>query len=180
MMFVLLSLIDFAQSNALLKYKGAWFLDGINSAGVSTINIINASSIKLTYEATVIDPETGDFKNASIECTADSSIKPAYTSYVLRDTIVFDTILDYSKGDERFINPDLKVNDSILKKNVHAYKNIVIKDTRVNGKAEVFSYNTKCIDDNLKIELVFYSDNKGLIIYHYRDRTEKGNLSKRQ
>lgn len=158
-----------AQNQPLLKYKGVWSVsreDGWQT-DIKEIEILDDSKLTLKTLAQFVDVETGEATEETLQCYSDTTTAPRYFYHALKDTTFLDTILDFSHGDERFVNPNLVVNDSIFARSEKVYKGFIIKNIQDTPFADVFNFKIDCTEKMQMIECVFYSDKRGTLIVYY-------------
>ncbi|MFI5222241.1 MAG: hypothetical protein ACHQK8_07945 [Bacteroidia bacterium] len=152
-LFLIFFLNSYSQNNsadnALVKYKGTWEYPG-DGQTVSVI-ISYKPGVKWMKSWQVAD-SLGEMTFTHDSCMSDVQENPHHSVYTLKDTAVGDNTVGIKKG--------------------LAYKDNIFYTMNIKKTVDVFTFISKCEDKNPPVELVFFSNGEGIIIYHY----ERGDM----
>lgn len=146
----------FSQGDTLLNYSGNWKITRSNSSSTESFrefNVVSATNIEWIIEEKLTMPDGNIEKNLTF-CDQDSWIEIIHSVGAFKDTVVDQVINDYMETEKR---------------SYKTYNDIVIYNSQINDSAHVYIFTTYCKVENPKIELVFCSENFGLMIIYYSE-----------
>lgn len=155
----------FSQGDTLLNYSGNWRISRSKSSSTESFrefNIVSATNIEWIIEEKLTMPDGNVEKNLTF-CDQDSWIEINHSVGAFKDTVV-DQVINYMETE---------------KKSYKTYNGFVIYNSQVKDSADVYSFTTYCKVENPKIELVFCSENFGLMIIYYADVTSSFEIHKK-